>query len=169
MLTEAVAHLRRGHRPQGKASGQDHDQQSGLGQLRDRSPRTAPGWSAPRWPSTSPAPPGSSRRPSTPRPPPARRRLTLSIPSIQGPNGTPRGDPRPARPHKHALNPAAAPPPRSKAQRSPDGGSGLRHLAGRDAARAGRLLGPCRLRRSQCAKDTRDTTVNSRTIVLTMP
>ncbi len=70
---------------------------------------------------------------------------------------------------EHVLNPAAAPPPRSKAQRSPDGGSGLRHLAGRDAARVGRLLGPCRLRRSQCAKDTRDTTVNSRTIVLTMP
>jgi len=37
----------------------------------DRSPRTAPGWSAPRWPTTSPAPPGSTRRPSTPKPPPA--------------------------------------------------------------------------------------------------
>ncbi len=35
-----------------------------------RSPRTAPGWSAPRWRSTSPAPQVSSPRHSTPRPPP---------------------------------------------------------------------------------------------------
>jgi len=54
-----------------------------------------------------------------------RRRLTLSIPSIQGPTGTPRGDHRPARPHKHALNPATTPPSPLEPQRSPNGGSGL--------------------------------------------
>ena len=37
--------------------------------------------------------------------------------------------PRPARPHKHALNPATAPPSPLEPQRSPDGGSGLRHCA----------------------------------------
>ncbi len=37
----------------------------------DGSGPTAPGWSAPRWPSTSPAPPASLPRPSTPKRPPA--------------------------------------------------------------------------------------------------
>ena len=39
---------------------------------------TAPGWSTPRWPSTSPAPPAPLPPPSTPRPPPARSALSSS-------------------------------------------------------------------------------------------
>ena len=39
---------------------------------------TAPGWSTPRWPSTSPGPPASWPRRSTPRPPPARSALSSS-------------------------------------------------------------------------------------------
>jgi len=51
---------------------------------------TAPGWSAPRSPSTSPAPPAPWPRPSTPKPPPAPS-APNSSPSPVGSHAPPAG------------------------------------------------------------------------------
>ncbi len=63
-----------------------------LAHLPGTSGPTAPGWSAPRWRSTSPALPAPWPRPSTPKPPPARSG-TSSSPSPAGSSARHEGSP----------------------------------------------------------------------------
>ena len=75
---------------------------------------TAPGWSAPRSPSTSPGPPAPWPRPSTPKPPPARS-APSSSPSRAGSPAPPDASPCPYR----CTGPASTPGDNSPPQPQP--------------------------------------------------